>query len=87
MHSWVSSQGQHTIERSLVGNIVHQQDTHGATVVGRGNGTETLLACSIPDLQLDALSIELNGSDLEIDSNGGDEGGRKGVLTEPEKTA
>ena len=32
-----------------------------------------LLACSVPDLQLDFLSPELDGLYLEVDSNCGDE--------------
>jgi hypothetical protein len=31
------------------------------------------LASGIPDLQLDALSIKLNGPDLEVDTDSGDE--------------
>lgn len=79
--------GTRTIKGPLVGNIVDQQDAHGATVVGGSNGAEALLAGGIPDLQLYALAIELNGPDLEVDSDRGDERGRKGVLTEPKKTA
>ena len=33
-----------TAERLFVGDIVYQQDTHGASVVCRGDGSETLLS-------------------------------------------
>lgn len=37
-----------TIEGLFVGNIVYQQNAHGASVVSRSNSTEALLAGSIP---------------------------------------
>jgi hypothetical protein len=76
-----------TLERSLVGHIVDKQDAHGPAVVGSGDGAEALLAGGIPDLQLDALAIQLDGSDLEVDADGRDERGRERVLTEAQQTA
>ena len=76
-----------TVERSLVGDIVYQQDAHGAAVVGGGDGAEALLAGRVPDLQLDALAIELDGPDLEVDADGGDEGRGEGVLAEAQQAA
>lgn len=76
-----------TVEGSLVGDVVYQQDAHGAAVVGGGDGAEALLAGRVPDLELDALSIELNGPDLEVNANGGDEGRREGVLAEAQQAA
>jgi hypothetical protein len=32
-----------TVERLLVGDVVHEQDTHGSSVVGRRDGTEPFL--------------------------------------------
>jgi len=40
------------------------------------------LACGIPDLQLDALAVELDGADLEVNADGGDERGGEAVLAE-----
>ena len=37
-----------------------------------GDGSEPLLASSVPDLQLHFLSIHVNGSDLEVHTNGCD---------------
>jgi hypothetical protein len=76
-----------TVEGSLVGDVVYQQDAHGAAVVGSGDGAEALLAGGVPYLQLDALAIELNGPDLEVDADGGDEGRGEGVLAEAQQTA
>jgi hypothetical protein len=33
-----------------------------------GNSAETFLACSIPDLQLNPFTIQLNGSYLEVNT-------------------
>lgn len=62
-----------TIEALLVRHVVDQQDTHSATVVSGSDGAETLLASGIPDLKLDALAIQLNCADLEVNADGGDE--------------
>lgn len=42
---------------------------------------------SVPDLKLDALAIELDGADLEVDSDGGDEGWRERVVRETKQQA
>lgn len=60
------------VERVHIGHIVDDADAVGATVVGRCDGSETLLASSVPDLELHSLAIELDGSDFEVDTNGGD---------------
>jgi hypothetical protein len=39
------------------------------------------------DLQLDPLALKLDGADLEVDSDSGDEGRRPGVVAEPEEQA
>ena len=76
-----------TIKRSLVRHIVHQENTHGTSVVSCRDGAETLLTGRIPDLELDPLAVQLDRADLEVDADGGDEGGREGVLTKAQKTA
>jgi hypothetical protein len=45
----------------------------GAFVVGDSDGLEPFLAGSVPDLQLDRLVSDPELSDLEVDSNGGEE--------------
>lgn len=74
--------GKLTVKALLVCYVVNQQDTHGTSVVGCGDGAETLLARGIPYLQLDALAVEFDCADLEVDSDGGDEGGGERVFAE-----
>ena len=56
------------VEALLVGDVVHQHDPHGSSVVGGGNGSESLLPRSVPDLQLDLLPIQLYCANLEVNS-------------------
>lgn len=42
---------------------------------------------SVPDLQLDPLSVQLNRPDLEINANGCNETRRERVLAESQETA
>lgn len=64
-----------TVEALLVGNVIDEQNAHGASVVGGGDCPESLLSGSVPYLQLDTLAVELYGADFEVDANGGDERG------------
>lgn len=82
----VSPKGR-TVEALLICHIIHQQNTHGASVVSGRDGAEALLAGGVPYLQLDALAVELDRADLEVDADGGDEGWGEGVLAEPQQTA
>lgn len=83
----VAEPGLYIFERFLVRDIVDEQDPHGAAVVHRGNGTEPLLSRSIPDLQLDSLSVNLYRPDLKVDTNRGDEGRRERVFGESQQQA
>jgi hypothetical protein len=76
-----------TVEAPLIRDIVHKQNAHGAPVVCRRNGAEALLAGGVPYLQLHALAVELNGADLEVDADGGDERGRERVFAEAQQAA
>ncbi|RUP10879.1 hypothetical protein BC936DRAFT_140003 [Jimgerdemannia flammicorona] len=49
------------------------------------DGAEPLLPGGIPNLKLNTLAIELDGTDLEVDADGGDEGRGEGVVREAEK--
>lgn len=57
-----------------------------APIIRPRNCLEPLLARRIPDLQLDALAIQLDGADLEVDADGGDVRGGEGVFGEAEET-
>jgi hypothetical protein len=52
------------VERIHVGHVVHNNDAVRATVVRAGDSAEPLLTGSIPDLQLNGLSVQLNRSDF-----------------------
>ena len=56
------------VERFVAGDVVDEQDAHGAAVVGRGDGPEPLLSRRVPYLQLDLLPVQLNCPDLEVDA-------------------
>jgi hypothetical protein len=51
-----------------IGDVIHQHNTHRTPVV-RG-GEKPLLTSSVPNLELDFLSPQLNGLDLEVNPNG-----------------
>ena len=56
------------IKSLLVGAVIDQNDTHGPFVVSLRNGSESLLPCSIPDLQFHSLIIYVYLLYLEVNS-------------------
>jgi hypothetical protein len=60
----------YVVKGFLVRNVVNDDDTMGSTVVRGCNGTETLLSGSIPDLELDSLSVEFNSADFLQETRG-----------------
>jgi hypothetical protein len=52
------------VERFLVGDIVDNNNSMGATVIRRSDGAETFLSCGIPNLKLDGLSVQFDGTDF-----------------------
>ena len=74
-------------EGLLVGDVVHQQNTHGATIVGGGDGAEPLLACRVPNLQLATLVVDFDSANLEVNADGGDEGSVERVVGKTEQQA
>ena len=68
------------LKRPTVGHVVYEENTLCTAEVGCGNGTEPFLTRGIPNLKLDALTVHLDVLDLEIDSDGGDEGGGEGIV-------
>ena len=51
----------------MLGNVVDQESSHSSSVVRTGNSSVPLLACSVPDLGLDSLSINLDKSNYLLD--------------------
>ena len=64
---------------------IYQDDAVGSLVVGRGDGLESLLAGGVPDLQFHGLSLEVEGSDFEVDSDGREEALVENVIGESEQ--
>jgi hypothetical protein len=52
------------VESSAVGHVISQYDTHGASIIGCGDGLESLLACRVPYLQFHFLIPDLNRLNL-----------------------
>ena len=71
-------------ERLLICDIVHEENAHGAAIVGGGDGAKPLRAGSVPDLQFAALVIDFDSADLEVDANGVNPG-RVSVVREAEQ--
>ena len=66
-----------TIEGSFIRNVVNQQYSHCAPVVGRCNCAKSLLTCCVPYLEFYSLAVKLDGADLEVYAYGCNEGGGK----------
>jgi hypothetical protein len=76
-----------TLERPLIGHVVNQEDAHRATVVGSRDGSETFLTSCVPDLQFHSLSVQLDCANLEVNTDGCNEGRGERVLAEAQQTA
>lgn len=57
------------VEGVTVGDVVHDNNSVSALVVAGSDGLETLLAGSVPDLQLADLLVDVDGANLEVDSD------------------
>lgn len=53
----------------VLADVVNEQRTDRTAVVGRCNGTVSLLTGSIPDLSLDGLGVDLDGSGRKLDAD------------------
>jgi hypothetical protein len=54
----------------VLADVVDEQGADSAAVVGRRNGAVPLLACCVPDLSLDRLGVNLDGTRGELDADG-----------------
>lgn len=55
----------------VLADVVDEEGTDGATVVGRGDGPVALLTSSIPDLCLDGLGVDLDRASRKLHADGG----------------
>lgn len=60
----------HVVVSLMFANIINEQGSDGATVVGGGDGSVTLLAGGIPDLSFDCFGVDLNRTCGELDTTG-----------------
>lgn len=60
----------HVLEREALADVVDEQSTDGAPVVGRGDGAIPFLARGIPDLRLDRLVVDLDRPRGKLDADG-----------------
>jgi hypothetical protein len=54
----------------MLANVVDEQGADSATVICGGDGAVSLLAGRVPDLRLDRLCVDLDGSGGELDADG-----------------
>lgn len=61
----------HVLKRHALADIVDEEGADSTAVVGRGDGAITFLASSIPNLCLDCLGVDLDGSGGKLYADGG----------------
>jgi len=72
----------YVVEGIGVGHIVDDDDAVRTAIVGAGDCAETFLSGCVPDLEFDRFTPDVDGSNLEIDSNRRDECFGEGVVNE-----
>lgn len=55
----------------MLADIVNEEGTDSTAIVGRRNGPVAFLTSGVPDLCLDGLGINLNGSGCKLHPYGG----------------
>lgn len=53
----------------MLADVVDEESSDGATVVGRGDGAVAFLAGGIPDLGLDGFGVNLDAAGGELDAD------------------
>ena len=57
------------VKSLAVGDVKNEDDTDGVSEICLSNWAETLLACSIPDPEIDLLAIDLDDDRLKVDAD------------------
>jgi hypothetical protein len=52
------------------GDVIDQEGSYGALVVGSGDGLESLLTGGVPNLDFDDLAVDFDGLGSELDADG-----------------
>ena len=53
----------------MLADVIYEQGADSTAVVSRGDGAIALLTSSIPDLCLNRLGVDLNGTSSELDTD------------------
>lgn len=54
----------------MLADVVDKKRSDGSSIVGRGNGAVSLLTGSVPNLCLDSLGVNLDGSRSKLNTDG-----------------
>jgi len=77
----------HVVEGDFVGDVIDDDDPVSASVIRTGDGTEPLLASSVPNLQLDRFAVDVESSYFKVHTNGADVRVGVGVIGESKEEA
>jgi hypothetical protein len=55
----------------MLADVIDEERTDCSTIIGRSDCAITFLTRSVPNLRLDCLCVNLNGSRGKFDANGG----------------
>merc|ERR1740138_246150 len=75
------------VEGLPIASIVNHDDAVRPAVVGGGDRAEALLPGCVPDLELDRLTVDWQGAESEVDTDGGDVRFRELVVSETKEQA
>ena len=56
--------------RLVLADVIDQESADGTPVIGRCDGTVSLLARCVPDLRFDGFGVDLDGAGGELDPDG-----------------
>jgi hypothetical protein len=77
----------HIVEALHIRNVIDDNYPMSSPVVATGDGSESLLSCCVPDLQLDGLPVHLDRANLEVNTDRADVAVDVGVVRESEEEA
>lgn len=75
-----------TIKALPLKHTINNQNPMRTPIIRPRDRLEALLSRRVPNLQLNALAVQLDSADLEVDADGGDVRGGEGVFGEAKET-